>query len=194
MVASITPRQLFDLKQAGQPVDVIDVRTPVEFREVHVEFARNVPLDRLDPKGVQEGRGNSTEPLYVVCKSGGRSKQACEKFLAAGFNNVVNVEGGTNACVAANLPVVRGQKAMSLERQVRIAAGSLTTTTVPRIEGEIRIGSSKCAWVQVVIGFSRRAQMLERSPRGAASGGGAGGIQSARGRVSGGDLSRAAIV
>lgn len=122
---TISPQDLLALRKSGKVVDLIDVRTPVEFREVHVDFARNVPLDRLDPKAVQEGRGNSTEPLYVVCKSGGRSKQACEKFLAAGFNHVVNVEGGTNACVAANLPVVRGQKAISLERQVRIAAGSL---------------------------------------------------------------------
>jgi rhodanese-related sulfurtransferase len=37
----------------------------------------------------------------------------------------VNIEGGTTACAAAGLPVVRGKKAMSLERQVRIAAGSL---------------------------------------------------------------------
>jgi hypothetical protein len=38
---------------------------------------------------------------------------------------VVNIEGGTLACVEAGLPVVRGKKAISLERQVRIAAGSL---------------------------------------------------------------------
>jgi hypothetical protein len=38
---------------------------------------------------------------------------------------VVNVEGGTQAWDEAGLPVVRGQKAISLERQVRIAAGSL---------------------------------------------------------------------
>ena len=46
-------------------------------------------------------------------------------FLKAGFSNVVNIEGGTMACVEAGLPVVRGKKAISLERQVRIAAGSL---------------------------------------------------------------------
>ena len=39
--------------------------------------------------------------------------------------NVVNVEGGTLACVDAGLPVVRGKKAMSIERQVRVAAGAL---------------------------------------------------------------------
>ena len=46
-------------------------------------------------------------------------------FQQAGYPNVVNVEGGTQACVSAGLPVVRGKKAISLERQVRIAAGSL---------------------------------------------------------------------
>src|SRR5262249_51819495 len=57
--------------------------------------------------------------------SGGRGKQACEKFLAAGFANIVNIEGGTLACVECGLQVVRGKKMMSLERQVRIAAGLL---------------------------------------------------------------------
>jgi rhodanese-related sulfurtransferase len=45
--------------------------------------------------------------------------------LAAGFPNVVNIAGGILACIEAGVPVVRGSKAMSLERQVRIAAGSL---------------------------------------------------------------------
>jgi len=48
-----------------------------------------------------------------------------ERFQAAGFNNVVNIEGGTLACVEAGLSVVRGKKSISLERQVRIAAGLL---------------------------------------------------------------------
>ncbi len=74
---------------------------------------------------MQARDGSAQEPLYVICRSGGRGRQACEKFLQAGFSNVVNVEGGTTACVEAGLPVVRGRKAISLERQVRIAAGSL---------------------------------------------------------------------
>jgi hypothetical protein len=53
---------------------------------------------------------------------------ACEKFHQMGFTNVVNVEGGTLACEQAGLPIVRGRKAISLERQVRIAAGSLVVT------------------------------------------------------------------
>lgn len=123
-MSAITPAELLAKHQSGAKVDLIDVRMPTEFREVHVDFARNVPLDQLDPQALMNGR-STAEPLYVVCKSGGRSKMACDKFRAAGFTNVVDVTGGTQACVAAGLPTVTGKKAMSLERQVRIAAGSL---------------------------------------------------------------------
>jgi rhodanese-related sulfurtransferase len=124
-VTTISPKQLAELCRNGK-IDLIDVRTPVEFREVHTANARNLPLDRLDPATVMQARnGNKDEPLYLICRSGSRGRQACEKFLAASFTNVVNVEGGTLACVEAGLSVVRGKKAISLERQVRIAAGSL---------------------------------------------------------------------
>lgn len=124
-ITAIKPQQLAELCKDGKKIEVIDVRTPVEFQEVHIEIARNVPLDRLDPAALmQAGNGSANEPLYVVCRSGSRGQQACEKFVKAGFSNVVNIEGGTMACVEAGLPVVRGKKAISLERQVRIAAGS----------------------------------------------------------------------
>lgn len=124
--STMSPRKLAELCSEGKKIDLIDVRTPIEFREVHVEIARNVPLDRLDPAALMQARnGNANEPLYVLCRSGSRGLQACERFLTAGFANVVNIEGGTLACIEAGLPVVRGKKAISLERQVRIAAGLL---------------------------------------------------------------------
>jgi rhodanese-related sulfurtransferase len=125
MPQTITPQELAQLRKAsGQHVVLIDVRTPVEFREVHVDFAHNVPLDRLDPAAIRAERSGSAEPLFVICRSGSRGRQACEQLAATGLN-VVNVEGGTAAWDAAGLPVVRGQRAISLERQVRIAAGFL---------------------------------------------------------------------
>lgn len=124
-VPAIDPQAFAKLCNAGEKPNLIDVRTPVEYREVHVELARNVPLDRLDAAALMRERNGSTEPLYVICRSGSRGQQACERFLEAGFSNVVNVAGGTLACIEAGLPVVRGKKAISLDRQVRIAAGSL---------------------------------------------------------------------
>lgn len=124
-VTTISPKQLHDMMQAGQSIDLIDVRTPAEFREVHVSFARNVPLDRLPSATTATGGSGAAQPLYVICRSGSRAKQACEKLMQAGQANVVSVEGGTQAWDAAGLPVVRGEAMMSLERQVRIAAGLL---------------------------------------------------------------------
>lgn len=123
-VRTIPVKELYEQIKAGKSVELIDVRTPVEFREIHAEGARLVPLDRLDPKAVMaERNGKAGETLYVICRSGSRAKQACEKFLTAGHANVVCVEGGTLAWEQAGLPVQRGKKAISLERQVRIVAG-----------------------------------------------------------------------
>ena len=124
--ATITPHNLAEQHRQQNAVTLIDVRTPAEFREVHIEFARNVPLDQLSPKQFMESRPEAAaQPLFVVCQRGGRGRQACEKFRAAGFDNVINVEGGTDAWVGAGFPVRRGQSTMSLERQVRIAAGMM---------------------------------------------------------------------
>ncbi len=128
-ITTISPQEFSQRLAAEDAIELLDVRTPVEFREVHVAGARNVPLDRLDPHDVQKNRNGSGDlPLYVICRSGSRAGKACEKFIEAGIPNVINVEGGTMACEAAGLSVVRGKKSMSLERQVRIAAGMLVLT------------------------------------------------------------------
>lgn len=124
-INTITAARLAEL-DSQQHVDLVDVRTPAEFREVHATIARNVPLDSIDPKQVMESRnGTSDQPLYLICRSGNRSSNACQKFIDAGYTNVVSVDGGTSAWDEAGLPVERGKKAISLERQVRITAGAL---------------------------------------------------------------------
>lgn len=125
MIADITPQDLAAALRDGKGV-LIDVRTPAEFGEAHVVGAKNVPLDRIKPDDVAGHSG----PLMLVCGKGGRSKMACEKLAAAGVADLHNVRGGTIACIAAGLPIERGKKAISLERQVRIAAGSLVVLGV----------------------------------------------------------------
>ena len=110
-VQTISPRDLRQMKEAGQPVELIDVRTPLEFREVHVDCACNIPLDTLDPPKVMMNRHSSSDaPLYILCRSGGRAKQACEKFITAGFPNVVNVEGGTRSWIEDLRRAIRYQQ------------------------------------------------------------------------------------
>ncbi len=123
-IQTLSPQALAELLKAGSPIDLIDVRTPAEFQEIHLAAARNIPLDRLDPAALASAEGQA-RPLYLICRSGTRGKQACQKLLDAGHTALFNIEGGTMACVEAGLPVVRGQAVISLERQVRIAAGLL---------------------------------------------------------------------
>ena len=127
MSSTITVQQFAPLSRQGG-FDLIDVRTPMEFYEVHAVGALLAPLDTLNPQAIMESRGaKANEPLYVICRSGGRSAQACKMFEKAGYSNVVNVDGGTLAWEQSGLPVNRGvRKMISLERQVRIAAGLLT--------------------------------------------------------------------
>jgi rhodanese-related sulfurtransferase len=127
MTATISPPELAERRNVGKKFDLIDVRTPIEYREVHVDFARNVPLDQLDAAALVQDRHDSPdEPLYFICRTGSRAEKARDKLRAHGFTNVATVEGGTLACISAGLPVIRGKKSVSIERQVRIVAGALT--------------------------------------------------------------------
>ena len=70
-IPAISPHGLAELCKTCKTIEIIDVRTPMEFFEVHLEVARNVPLDSLDPAVVMKARaGVEEEPLYVICRSG----------------------------------------------------------------------------------------------------------------------------
>jgi rhodanese-related sulfurtransferase len=125
---TISPVELEKIVTTQPSATVIDVRTPVEFAEVHVPQARNIPLDELKPNTLQLQKD---QPAYLLCRSGQRATKAAEKFTREGFTEPVVVEGGTQAWIAANLAVTRGTtKVISLERQVRIAAGAIVFTGV----------------------------------------------------------------
>ncbi|HAW30124.1 MAG TPA: sulfurtransferase, partial [Planctomycetaceae bacterium] len=77
------------------------------------------PLDQLTAEQIKDRvNGNGADPVYLICQSGNRSSKACQKLIDAGFVNVISVEGGTKAWEAEGLPVNRGKKTISLERQV----------------------------------------------------------------------------
>lgn len=131
-MATITATALHELLQGNNAQNVIDVRTPVEFAEVHVAAAKNVPLDALKPEELHDTHRLSIEkPVYILCRSGQRATKAADQLAKAGFPNSIVVEGGTLAWIEAGLPVNRGKtKVISLERQVRVAAGSIVLTGV----------------------------------------------------------------
>lgn len=106
---------------------VLDVRTPGEHASVHIRGAYNVPLDTLG-EHAHEIRARIDAPIVLVCQSGQRARKAEEALKTAGVAQLHVLEGGMNGWIAAGLPVARGPKKMSLERQVRIAAGALAAT------------------------------------------------------------------
>ena len=126
-MTTITPRQLNDRLQQGEKLHLLDVRTPAEHAEIHVPGVHLVPLDRLDAtKLATENSFPKDQPLYIFCRTGNRAKQAAEKLEKGGYKQCHVVEGGTMAWAEAELPVTRGtSKVISLERQVRIAAGTI---------------------------------------------------------------------
>lgn len=123
----IKPGELSRLWASNPKLAVIDVRTAAEFESVHAKGARLAPLHDLDEKRLIGSLQSPEQPVYILCKSGSRATQAAEKLLAAGLASPVVVEGGTDAWVAAGLPVERsGRGVMPLDRQMRCFIGLVT--------------------------------------------------------------------
>jgi rhodanese-related sulfurtransferase len=120
----LRPLEVAELVQADTSARLLDVRSPGEYESVHISGAYNVPLDML-AEHAREIRTNVAEQIVLVCQSGQRARNAEEVLRAAGLENLHILDGGVNGWVAAGLPVVRGSKRLSLERQVRIVAGAL---------------------------------------------------------------------
>lgn len=121
---SVTPDELHRRLTVGDAPMVLDVRTPGEFETVHIRGSYNVPLDLLT-----EHTGELAEHLpghvVLVCQSGNRASQACQKLDAAGFGAADVLDGGIAAYESTGGEVVRRGARWSMDRQVRMAAGSL---------------------------------------------------------------------
>ncbi|MFG1949240.1 rhodanese-like domain-containing protein [Nonomuraea sp. NPDC048826] len=103
---------------------VVDVRTPAEFGAAHIDGAINLPLDQVDAhlrRIVTDAGGR----LLLICQSGNRAERARAALSDAGLSDVMVLDGGMNAWIAAEAPVNRGRPRWTLERQIRLVAGSL---------------------------------------------------------------------
>ena len=98
-----------DAKEAAKLVKakkvlVIDVRTPAEYSEGHIDGAKNI--DFRDNK-FEAGLAalDKKQPVLVHCAAGGRSTSSLKVFEKLGFTNVTHLDGGLNAWKAEGLPV-----------------------------------------------------------------------------------------
>lgn len=95
---------------ANRPGDalLLDVREPVEYSHGHVPGAVNLPQADLATKLEELPRD---KPLFVICQAGMRSRRAAQFLAQAGFANVVNVHGGTDAWRTSGRRVDQGETA-----------------------------------------------------------------------------------
>lgn len=93
--------------QAEPPSDlvILDVRTPEEFAEGHLEGAVMIDFYDLDFAD-QLAELDPDVPYLLYCRSGNRSGQTLALMEELGFTDVADVDGGINQWQAAGLPVV----------------------------------------------------------------------------------------
>lgn len=121
----ISPREALD-KVNKEQARLIDVRTPAEYRAIHAQGAEHHELSKLTEDYIDHTLlAGAERPLLMLCKSGKRAAQAAKLIEGRTKAPVWVVEGGTDLWAELKLPVEKGAAAMSLERQVRIAAGTL---------------------------------------------------------------------
>ena len=92
---------------------IIDVREADEYEEVHVPGVELFPLSEF-----RKGRRPEADerPVAIICRSGGRSAQACELLESEGWEECINVEGGTLAAIEEGEDhVVRGDDAPDIK-------------------------------------------------------------------------------
>lgn len=128
MIKQATVHEINNLLDTGGECQVIDVREFSEFNNERLADAKLMPLSNFEK---HEAEIDHTKPVYIMCRSGSRAKQAAEKLVSKGFTDIHVIEGGMTAWAGANLPVIKGDsKVWSLERQVRFAAGAFVLTGV----------------------------------------------------------------
>jgi len=124
-MASLSPSEAQErLSQAD--VLLLDVRTILEFSGSQVPGSLNLPLDALSSDSLKKRLGGK-EPIeiLILCQSGKRAGKAAVILARDPAWKVHVVEGGLQQWREEGLPIDQKAAVISLERQVRIAAGAL---------------------------------------------------------------------
>ena len=107
-VAQIDPQSL--QKRSSNGVQIIDVRSPEEWRKGHLPGAIHIPLALLPDR---VGELDASVPIVMQCQGGGRSSIATSLLQSQGALNVFNLAGGYDAWVAQGYEVESGRAATS---------------------------------------------------------------------------------
>lgn len=120
---------LIDWLRDPDAVTLIDVRNPAEYETAHIAGSYNVPLHLLGEHAAQLA-ARLDRTVVLVCQSGTRAAEAQRRLAGVGAADLHVLGGGVPAYAAAGGEVIRGRARWSLERQVRLVAGSLVVAGV----------------------------------------------------------------
>lgn len=82
---------------------VLDVREPDEFKQGHLQGARNVPLSQLATR-LAELEKFKDKPVLLVCQGGNRTRSAAKILKAQNFTGLHQLKGGMHAWLEAKMP------------------------------------------------------------------------------------------
>ena len=91
---------------SGEPVTVIDVRDPDEFRDGHIEAASNISRGFLEFR-VASAVPDPKTPVVLYCQTGLRSMLAAKALHELGYEKVINLQGGYQKWAQSGLPTVK---------------------------------------------------------------------------------------
>jgi len=118
------------MKQLADTCLLVDVRTPGEFDEAHIDGSLNIPLHEVSDRVDEIRTAAGGRQVALVCRTGQRAEKAREALGGRIDCELHILPGGVVAWEREGLPLNRGKGVMSLERQVRIAAGTLVVIGV----------------------------------------------------------------
>jgi rhodanese-related sulfurtransferase len=99
----LKPQDLYQQMQAGTAPIVVDVRLPSEWMALRIGNVLNIPLNRMF---IDSKRLSKEMPVLTVCNSAYRSSMGASVLRKLGFKHVFNMEGGSEAWIAAGLPTL----------------------------------------------------------------------------------------
>jgi rhodanese-related sulfurtransferase len=113
---------------------ILDVRTTAEVKAAGLDNCLHIPLHELTPERLQqeiEKSGKDGRAIYLLCQAGKRAEMAADQLRGKISAELIIIEGGMNAVKQSNIAISKqGRHVISLERQIRIAAGLLVVTGV----------------------------------------------------------------
>jgi rhodanese-related sulfurtransferase len=105
----LPPKDAFELIQKNKGNNnfvILDIRTPEEFRDGHIEGAVNVDF-RSPNFGTEIDRFDKNKTYFVYCRTGNRSHDALNLMGPLGFHSIVRLEGDITGWKSADLPIVK---------------------------------------------------------------------------------------